>query len=165
MLRITSLTCMLILAGAAGAGAAETAADKFVGEIVSSCALSATAKQVRANLSNRFVPANKTAATAMPKALAPFLGEAVAEKNDGYVAVRLPIKATVKGLAVSRVSFVIGEQNGIDSQVVTFAAPLDAVEGKLGDTVRRIRAKGQEGLEVQLMPEGETTDFVCDHSM
>ncbi len=165
MLRIATLTTTLILATAGGAGAAETAADRFVGEIVSSCALSATAKQVRANLSNRFVPANKTPATAIPKALAPFLGEAAAEKNDGYVAVRLPIKATVKGLAVSRVSFTIGEQNGIDAQVVTFAAPLDVVEKALGDTVRKIRAKGQEGLEVQLMPEGDTTEFVCDHSM
>lgn len=165
MLRIATLTSVLILASAVGAGAAETAADKFVGEIVGSCALSATAKQVRSNLSNRFVPANKTAATAMPKALAPFLGEPVAEAKEGYVAVRLPIKASVKGLKVDHVSFVIGEQNGIDSQVVTFAAPLDAVEAKFGDGVRKIRAKGQEGLEVQLMPEGETTDFVCDHSM
>jgi hypothetical protein len=63
------------------------------------------------------------------------------------------------------VSFTIGAQNGIDAQVVSFAAPLDAVETRLGDTVRKIRAKGQEGIEVLLEPEGDTTDYVCDHSM
>ncbi|MDK9695741.1 MAG: hypothetical protein OEL76_05065 [Siculibacillus sp.] len=147
------------------AWAAETAADRFVGDLVATCALSTTVKQVRANLSNRFVPENKTAATDIPKALKPFLGEPTAEKKDGYVAVRVPIKATVKGLKVLRVNFTIGVENGIDAQVVTFAAPLDAVEQKLGDGVRKIRAKGAEGLEVLLEPEGDTTDYVCDHSM
>ncbi len=159
------LTAVVVLAAAVGAEAAETAADKFVGDLVSTCAVSAAVKQVRANLANRFVPENKTAATEMPKALKPFLGEPSAEKKEGYVAVRLPIKAAVKGLKVTRVNFTIGVQNGIDAQVVTFAAPLDQVEAKFGDAVRKIRAKGAEGLEVLLEPEGDTTDYVCDHSM
>ena len=155
----------VVAAATGGARAAETAADKFVGELVSTCAVSATVKQLRANLSNRFVPENKTAATELPKTLKPFLGEPTAEKKEGYVAVRVPIKATVKGLKVARVNFTIGVENGIDAQVVTFAAPLDKVEKALGDTVRKIRAKGAEGIEVLLEPEGETTDYVCDHSM
>ena len=163
---VNSSFVVLALVGASvAANAAETAADKFVGEIVSTCALSATVKQVRANLVNRFAPENRGAMTDLPKALKPFLGEPKAEKKDGYVAVRVPIKATVKGLKVVRVNFTIGIENGIDAQVVTFAAPLDQVEKKLGDTVRKIRAKGAEGLEVLLEPEGETTDYVCDHSM
>ena len=165
MARISIGAAALLLAVTTGAGAAETAADKFVGDLVSTCALSAGVKQVRAHLSARFVPENKTPATEMPKALVPFVGEPTAEKKEGYVAVRLPIKATVKGLKVSRVNFTLGVENGIDAQVVTFAAPLDMVEKKLGDTMRKIRAKGQEGLEVLLEPEGDTTDWVCDHSM
>ena len=165
MLRITVFTTACLVSMAVGAKAAETAADKFVGALVSTCALSADVKQVRANLAARFVPENKVAATEMPKALKSFLGEPTAEKKDGYVAVRVPIKATVKGLKVSRINFTIGVENGIDAQVVTFAAPLDKVETALGDTVRKIRAKGAEGLEVLLEPEGETTDYVCDHSM
>jgi hypothetical protein len=165
MTRISICAAALLLAATTGAEAAETAADKFVGELVSTCALSANLKQVRAHLSARFVPENKTAATEMPKALVPFVGEPTAEKKEGYVAVHLPIKASVKGLKVSRVNFTIGVENGIDAQVVTFAAPLDQVEKKLGDTMRKIRAKGQEGLEVLLEPEGDTTDWVCDHSM
>ena len=164
-MRTVMMTSMFVALATIGANAAETAADKFVGEIVSTCALSATIKQVRGHYSNRFVPENKTAATELPKALKPFIGEAAAEKKEGYVAVRVPIKATVKGLKVVRVNFTIGVENGIDAQVVTFAAPLDMVEKKLGDTVRKIRAKGAEGLEVLLEPEGETTDYVCDHSM
>lgn len=156
---------VLVAATAVGAQAAETAADKFVGELVSTCALSATVKQVRAHYSNRFVPENKTPATELPKALKPFLGEAAAEKKDGYVAVRVPIKATVKGLTVHRLNLTIGMANGIDAQVVTFAAPLDKVEKVLGDTVRKIRAKGDASVEVLLEPEGDTTDYVCDHSM
>lgn len=165
MLRISVFTTALVVLTSVAASAAETAADRFVSDLVSTCAVSPTVKQLRAHLSNRFVPANKTAATEMPKALKPFLGEPAAEPKDGYVAVRVPIKATVKGLKVTRVSFTIGAQNGIDAQVVTFAAPLDAVETRLGDTVRKIRAKGQEGIEVLLEPEGDTTDYVCDHSM
>lgn len=164
-MRIVSVTGLAVLLSASAALAAETAADKFVGEIVGACALSPTVKQVRANLSARFVPANKTPATALPKALAGFLGEPVVERKEDYVVVRLPIKATAKGLKVERVSFAIGQENGIDSQVVSFAASLDQVEAKFGDTVRKIRAKGQDGTEVMLMPEGDTTDFVCDHSM
>lgn len=165
MMRISMLTAAFVALGTLAASAAETAADKFVAGLVGSCALSAPVKQVRANLANRFVPENKVAATELPKDLKPFLGEPTAEKKEGYVAVRLPIKATVKGLKVTRVSFTIGVENGIDAQVVTFAAPLDKVEKALGDTVRKIRAKGAEGLEVLLEPEGETTDYVCDHSM
>lgn len=165
MARISICAAALLLAVTTGAEAAETAADKLVGDLVSTCALSTGVKQVRAHLAARFVPENKAAAAEMPKALVPFVGEPTAEKKDGYVAVRLPIKATVKGLKVSRLNFTIGVGNGIDAQVVTFAAPLDQVEKKLGDTLRKIRAKGQEGLEVLLEPEGDTTDWVCDHSM
>lgn len=165
MVRITVGAAASLIAATMAANAAETAADKFVGDLVSTCAVSATVKQLRAHLSNRFVAENKTPATEMPKALKPFFGEPTAEAKEGYVAVRLPVKATVKGLKVTRIGFTIGQQNGIDAQVVTFAAPLDQVEKKLGDTVRKIRAKGAEGLEVLLEPEGDTTDFVCDHSM
>jgi hypothetical protein len=169
MMRTILMTMAVVTAAIAGtmfgATAAETAADKFVGDLVATCTLSAPVKQVRAHLAARFVPENKVAATDLPKALKPFLGEPTAEKKDGYVAVHLPIRATVKGLKVTRVNFTIGVENGIDAQVVSFAAPLDQVEKKLGDTVRKIRAKGAEGLEVLLEPEGDTTDYVCDHSM
>ena len=162
---VMGMAVAMVGATTVGATAAETAADKFVGGLVATCALSAPVKQVRVHLANRFVPENKVAASDLPKDLKPFLGEPTAEKKEGYVAVRLPIKATVKGLKVTRVNFTIGVENGIDAQVVTFAAPLDKVEKALGDTVRKIRAKGAEGIEVLLEPEGETTDYVCDHSM
>lgn len=165
MVRITVAAMIGVALTATGATAAESAADRFVGDLVATCAPSPASKAVKAHLSNRFVPENRTPATPLPKALVGVFGEPTAERKEGYVVVRLPVAATVKGLKVIRVGFTIGVENGIDAQVVTFAAPLDAVEKKLGDTVRKIRAKGQEGLEVLLEPEGDTTDYVCDHSM
>lgn len=159
------LALALSVAVAAPAAAADTALDRLVGDLIATCAPSPTLQQLRRHYSNRFVPENKTPAVALAAALASLLGTPKVERGDGLVAVRVPISVTLRGLKVSELGFVIGIENGVATDMVTFAAPLDTVEAKFGDSVRRIRAKGVDGLEVLLESRGEGTDYICDRSM
>ncbi len=64
--------------------------------------------------------------------------ERVANKGE-YMTVSVPLQGTYRGLPVSRLDFELGNENGIYTVALVFAAPLDAVRATLGAPVTATR--------------------------
>lgn len=106
-------------------------------------------------------------AIAVPPDLAGAIGKATTRNEGEYTLVSVPLQGSFGGLAVSRLEFGFGNENGIHVATVMFAVPRAQVVKVFGAGIARGHRKGQQdgsdgaGYDAQI-PNDEPGRIVCD---
>ncbi len=133
------LAAGLLAAPATAQPATETANfDAFLSGIDHACHASKPFEAFWSSLVARFDETGETRArVVVPPALAAAIGAPRGVDKGSFHQVRLGLKGTFRGLAVSAIEFSIGKGNGISAYRVEFAEPAARVRAVLGSAVAR----------------------------
>lgn len=108
-------------------------------------------------------------AIVVPPELAGAIGRAKSQNQGDHTLVTVPLKGSFGGLAVSRLEFAFGNENGINAATLVFSASRADVVKAFGASVARGNKKGEEqgqdgaGYSAEI-PADEPGRILCDWS-
>ncbi len=146
---------------------APAAFDAFLGGLLDGCAVRGDFRAYAEAVQDR-AQGRARGAAAAPAGLAGALGAPrVADKGE-YTAVEIDAKGAFRGLALGRLNFSFGKENGIFVIELVFAEPADKVRKALGAATRASRAKMRREFATdattELVFKGGKSTLVCNLS-
>lgn len=167
----------IVLAGLAGIALLATPVtvragavfDGFFSGIDDGCHPSKAFQSFEKGLVARFTPPiRRDAPISPPSELAGSIGAPSAVDKGEWVEVAVGLTGTWRGLAVKRLVFSLGKENGIHAWAVEFAVPAEAVTATFGERVDASNARmAKENTETEASTgfdfEGRVALF-CDYS-
>lgn len=143
--------------------------DGFLAGIDDGCHPSQAFQVFEKSLIERWTPPmRRDTRIAPPADLAASIGPASAADKGEWVEVTVSLDGSWRGVAVKRLLFSLGKENGIHAWAVEFAAPTDTVMAVFAERVRKSQARmAKENTETEASTgfdfEGRVALF-CDYS-
>lgn len=159
----------LVAAGTSPAAMAGASFDAFLEGVDDGCRASPAFVTFEQGLVARFTPPKRgDAAIPTPAELAAAIGGATAVDKGEWVEVSVPVEGTWRGLALRRLVFSLGKENGIHAWAVQFAAPASEVTATFAERVAASKARmAKDYAEIEATTDldfADRTVLYCDLS-
>lgn len=170
MFRLAGLVLLPLLV-AAPSRAAETDLSPFLGGFLKACEMGRAFDAFHRSLAEKYGSTGKRSAKlSIPPALASSIGAIEAKNLGEFTEVKVATSGVFKGLAVRRLDFALGNENGVTRWEVLFDASVADVRAKLGAEVDRSRAEMKKkdvmelGVDTGIDEKDGSASLWCDLS-